>query len=336
MATFRQIQANQKNAQRSTGPVTQEGKERSRANALRDGLTGAGVVLTASQKTRVDEHLRAWRGETEPVGAREEETLRQLAVSVLRMEQCQVEEDEHTAELVRRAGTCWDDDRRLDAETLGARLSRAPALVLSQLIVTAAGCLWLLERWSMLRRALLPDDDDRPRAWSGAQEAYALDLLGIDPVLRVVGVRPWEMADAASATALAEREVARLTVKRAGLSELDERQRQAALRGIPVGAAAESGPGRAIGRLRRLDAAAFRKFLWATRQLAKDAPTPEANAKEPARKPAAPPVEKRTQCDTGSSLPPLPIGPTPTGRPDGPIFVKNNFVPISIGVSPGR
>jgi hypothetical protein len=343
MTTLRQIHANQQNFQKSTGPKTEEGKASARANSLKDGLTGAGVVLTSSQRTRVDERMQALRAELELAGVRDEATLKQIAVSLVRMDQCQAEEDEHTADLIRRAEECWDDDRRLDAETLGARLSSKPALVSRKLVVTAYGCLWLLERWKMLGRALLPGDDGKVRTWTPAQESLALDLLGIDPVLRIEGRRPWQMVELGSAFALVQREVARLEdtyVRR--LDRLDEQERQAALRGIPVGAAAESGPGRAIWRLRRLDAAAFRKFLWATRQLGKNASTPqakaetEAKAKAKAEALAAPPVEKRTQCDTGSSLPPLPIVPATVSRPAGPIKALGTFLPISAGVSPGR
>jgi hypothetical protein len=44
MTSFRQIDANRRNAQRSTGPITQEGKKKSRRNAVRHGLTAETVI----------------------------------------------------------------------------------------------------------------------------------------------------------------------------------------------------------------------------------------------------------------------------------------------------
>jgi len=50
MATEKQIEANQRNAQLSTGPRTGEGKKASRLNAYRHGLTGHIEVLTPEDK----------------------------------------------------------------------------------------------------------------------------------------------------------------------------------------------------------------------------------------------------------------------------------------------
>jgi hypothetical protein len=44
MSSFRQIEANRRNARLSTGPVTEAGKSRSRQNAVRHGLTAETVI----------------------------------------------------------------------------------------------------------------------------------------------------------------------------------------------------------------------------------------------------------------------------------------------------
>ena len=49
MATIKQIEANRRNAQQSTGPKTPEGKAAVRLNALRHGLRARTVVLPGEQ-----------------------------------------------------------------------------------------------------------------------------------------------------------------------------------------------------------------------------------------------------------------------------------------------
>ena len=44
MTSFRRIEANRRNASKSTGPTTEEGKQRTRCNAVRHGLTAETVI----------------------------------------------------------------------------------------------------------------------------------------------------------------------------------------------------------------------------------------------------------------------------------------------------
>jgi hypothetical protein len=44
MTSFRRIAANRRNASKSTGPKTQQGKQRARCNAIRHGLTAETVI----------------------------------------------------------------------------------------------------------------------------------------------------------------------------------------------------------------------------------------------------------------------------------------------------
>ena len=102
-ATAAQIEANRRNAARSCGPKTPEGKMASRANALKHGMTGAGVVLPNEDAAEVERRFAALEGEIEPTHEMERILVRRIAVSSVRMDRGVEQETAHLAERVRQA-----------------------------------------------------------------------------------------------------------------------------------------------------------------------------------------------------------------------------------------
>ena len=80
------IKANQQNAAQSTGPKTDEGKEKSRANALKHGLTGAGVVMVAGDAGEVKRRGNAFAAELNATGEVGMALCRIMAMSSVRVE----------------------------------------------------------------------------------------------------------------------------------------------------------------------------------------------------------------------------------------------------------
>jgi hypothetical protein len=69
MATEQQIEANRRNALLSTGPKTDAGRNRSRMNALRHGLTGQVTTMTDEDRAAHDQFSKALMQDLAPDGA---------------------------------------------------------------------------------------------------------------------------------------------------------------------------------------------------------------------------------------------------------------------------
>jgi hypothetical protein len=80
--------ANAANAAKSTGPRTVEGKERSRQNSLKHGLTGEGIVVPAEDVEEIERRFLAFRAELQPSGELAETLVRRAATLAVRMEKC--------------------------------------------------------------------------------------------------------------------------------------------------------------------------------------------------------------------------------------------------------
>jgi hypothetical protein len=69
---------NKANAQHSTGPRTEAGKQRSSLNALRHGLTGQVIVLPSEDLAAYQRHSQSFMDEYQPKGANETQLVQSL------------------------------------------------------------------------------------------------------------------------------------------------------------------------------------------------------------------------------------------------------------------
>ncbi|MEW5994450.1 MAG: hypothetical protein AB1744_08635, partial [Candidatus Zixiibacteriota bacterium] len=87
--TEKQLEANRRNAQLSTGPKTPEGKNKVKWNALKHGLLAKAVILPKSDmcenRAEFESLLRQLRKELKPVGILEEMLTEKIAVGYWRL-----------------------------------------------------------------------------------------------------------------------------------------------------------------------------------------------------------------------------------------------------------
>jgi hypothetical protein len=200
--TLDRAEINRRNASKSTGPRTPEGKARSRFNAVKHGCRAKLPVLPGEDPEAYERRLDAWVDKFGPRDA-VEHYLVERAVHV----SWQLDRADR-AEVARLAEEVDEEAARLseDIARLGAELFRVPAVagagnaeadpdasllswpfdpehprhpsrVVAVLEATSAGCDWLLARWAALAKLL-----DEGRNWHSTDRLRAIRLLGKQPL----------------------------------------------------------------------------------------------------------------------------------------------------------
>ena len=174
-ASEAQISANRRNAALSTGPKTQEGKDRSRLNALKHGLTAESVPMSTEDAALVDDRFRDIQEELQPTGTASRLHLRRYAFLSVRLENCEKLHLAVYARRVRHAEDEFDDHRLTLVEALASRVESETATSVRRLQAMPEGIDWLIGEWGELRLDLMNRERD---AWTRNHSQWVERLLG--------------------------------------------------------------------------------------------------------------------------------------------------------------
>jgi hypothetical protein len=180
---------NRRNAQKSTGPRTLGGKNRSKFNAVKHGMTATTLVLPGEDPQKLQIRLETWTDQLQPQNDLEQFLLEQAVHSSWKLERAEraelarlshliesVPEDEarREHEQALALGFWLFSDRGVLAEdglednmlnVLGTAPASAqgpghldlldhPKAIVLRLATTPAGTRWMLDRWTELRTQL--------------------------------------------------------------------------------------------------------------------------------------------------------------------------------------
>ena len=120
------ILANRLNARKSTGPKTPEGKARARANAVKHGLTGAGVALPTEDAASVELRFLTLQEEMGPTSLGSRLLVRQMALSSVRIERAAQQETAALATRIRNATVEFDLNRLREIDRLFDTIETCP------------------------------------------------------------------------------------------------------------------------------------------------------------------------------------------------------------------
>jgi hypothetical protein len=207
---------------------TPTGRDASRRNALKDGMT-AKVVFPPELAAEVARCTAMLTDVYKPSNVYEIKLIGDMGRAGAQLELIAKQKIGDYSRSVDRAIDHWDDDRETYVADLAARLPEDPSRVAKALRKTKQGLELLLGKWETLEAIL-----EHRGEWTEEQRQFAYDLLGVDHALREGNPIVPAGTDQEELAALVAAEIAALKTLRDASLEPDERDRNYAMAGMPM------------------------------------------------------------------------------------------------------
>jgi len=169
------IAANRANALKSTGPRTAEGKERSRANSSRHGMTGAGVVLPSEDAAAVERRFAGFEADYRPGTEAGRALIWRAAMLSVRVDRCAVQEAAAISTRILGAAGDFDEARMAEVDGLMGAIAEEPAASVRRLRRMPEGVDRMIATWADLRSDLAHPSR---RPWTADHQGMAENLTG--------------------------------------------------------------------------------------------------------------------------------------------------------------
>ncbi len=213
---------------RGGGPQSIRGRERSRANSLKDGLRSK-VVFTQDMTNAILEKTSILTEEFKPETPYERMMIGEMAIARAKLEHVSHLIIEDIDRPLFRALNFWQYDQKTNAIKMRTRLAKDPERIANALAGSKQGAELCIGYWSELA-AILESTGD----WTEQQRRLCFDLLGTSIELRVGSTQIPAAGDKAGLAAVAAREIARLRqAKDDLLDDLDISNQEEAAAGRP-------------------------------------------------------------------------------------------------------
>ena len=222
MISHAKLEANRRNAKKSTGPRSPEGKRRSALNAMKHAVTARIPLLPDEDARAYNEQMVYWNDVLKPANGLERLQVKRAAHCSWQLDRVQraqaarlcarahnegddkryreqVEVTELAIELLRNSDGVQSGDEQRQADCSSDEAAAAavgptdfdasehPAMLVCRLESSKLGCLWLLEQWNELASML-----ESSGCWLAPARLKAMRLSGTFPgdPLRITRLNP--------------------------------------------------------------------------------------------------------------------------------------------------
>jgi len=172
------LEATRRNGSKSNGPKPPEGKEISRANSLKHGLTGAGIVLPIEDAEAIDRRFATLVDEMKPKNEVARQLVSRIALLMTRLERSALHEAKAITHKMRKAEGEYTDARLAEVEKHYSWIAAEPATNARRLRNFPEGVNRLLSVLHDLRADL---DHPEGHRWDWQRCEQLHHMLGLRP-----------------------------------------------------------------------------------------------------------------------------------------------------------